>query len=102
MSQEEIINRYLEDQAKKAAIEQEKQSFRPILVLCFPPLTKEQRQKVEANSEKWKDMLLDAGWIGFILDGFEKMDVRAFGVPESELGTLEELKKLIEDNQNKR
>ena len=96
MSQEEIITRYLEDQAKKPALAQVEQSFKPVLVICFPPMAKEQREIVAANIEKWKDMLFDAGWIGFILDGFDKMDVRAFGVPESELGTLDELKKLIE------
>lgn len=37
-----------------------------------------------------------------VLDGFDKMDVRAFGVPESELGALDELKKLIEESINKK
>lgn len=98
MSQEELINRFWK-QAENPAFEWVEQSFKPVLVICFKRLTREQHDRIAATL--WPKMEA-VGWVALILDGFDKMDVRAFGVPESELGTLEELKKLIEDNLNKR
>ena len=78
-----------------------KPAFKPIMVFCFPPLTSEQRAAIASKLEKMVGRMKRSGWIYFILDVFDKMDVRAFGVPESQFGELDELKKLVEQSVRK-
>lgn len=65
--------------------------FKPILVVCYPKLTRDQRDAANrhfAQSERIKE----SGWVILVLDGFDKPDVRAFGVSESNFAEFEELK----------
>lgn len=81
---------------------EERPAFKPVLVICFPAMTREQFGCINGALEKSKKRLQRSGWLFIVLDGFDKMGVSAFGVPESKLGTLEELKKLIEESINKK
>lgn len=72
------------------------QSFKPILVICFPVLTQDQLRRVWRKVESvLLNKITAAGWEILALEGFDKMDVRAFGVPESEFESVEELKQLL-------
>lgn len=70
------------------------QGFRPVLVVCFPRVTWEQMQVIEKSLASKN--LEQSGWKLIAIEGFDKMDVRAFGVPESQLEEFETLKELIE------
>jgi len=68
----------------------------PILVICLPNLSVESRAAIQEAANA-NEKIKNSGWIFLILNGFKKASVSAFGVPESELETFEELKKLLED-----
>lgn len=69
---------------------------KPVLVLCLGyALTGAQLAQIQGKIDGM-ERLKEHGWLVIVLDCFEKTDVRAFGVPESEMGTFEELKKLME------
>lgn len=72
------------------------QAYKSVLVICLPRINAEQRDVIQRNFSNLSH-LKNNGWLFLVIDGFEKMDVRAFGVPESKLGEYEELKALIEE-----
>jgi hypothetical protein len=67
-------------------------SYKPLLVVCFPHISSDQINNVR---NKLSNEIKEAGWLGLVLDGFEKTDVRAFGLPENRMEDFEALKKFI-------
>jgi hypothetical protein len=71
-----------------------KQEISPILVITWKQsLTLDQKKYIK---ESISSRLNDAGWLTLIVDCMDKSEVKAFGVPESQLGEFEDLKELIE------
>ncbi len=68
-----------------------KPAFKPILVVCYPNLGREQINAANRNFSQ-NERIKESGWIILIIDGFDKPDVRAFGLSESDFAEFEELK----------
>lgn len=75
----------------------EHQPYKPLLVVCLPYILTPERYNCINEIFKINQNIQESGWTVLAIDGFDKMDVRAFGVPENRLEDFEALKKLIEE-----
>jgi hypothetical protein len=66
----------------------EETKLRPVLFICLPHLTRDHREHLRNNLQQSLGSLKESGWVVIVLDGFEKADIKAFGVPSSELEKL--------------